>query len=44
MNFGIFVSTEAAKFLKNLDNEDKNRIIEKIKMLENGHSVYLIRK
>jgi len=36
MNFGIFLSTEAAKFLKNLDKEDKNRIIEKLKLLENG--------
>lgn len=36
MNFGIFLSTEAAKFLKNLDNENKNRIIEKLKLLENG--------
>jgi mRNA-degrading endonuclease RelE of RelBE toxin-antitoxin system len=36
MNFGIFLSTGAAKFLKNLDKEDKNRIIEKLKLLENG--------
>jgi len=36
MNFGIFLRPEAAKFLKNLDNEVKNRIIEKLKLLENG--------
>lgn len=36
MKFEIFLSTGAAKFLKNLDNEDKTRIIEKIKLLENG--------
>jgi|GEM_PF-6289005 len=29
MKYEIFLSTEAAKFLKNLDKEDKNRIIEK---------------
>lgn len=36
MSFGIFLSTEAAKFLKNLDKEDKYRIVEKLKLLENG--------
>jgi len=36
MNFGIFLSTGAAKFLKSLDKEDKNRIIEKMRLLENG--------
>ncbi|CAG0964546.1 hypothetical protein METP3_01053 [Methanosarcinales archaeon] len=36
MNFGIFLSTEAAKFLKNLDKENKDRIVEKLKLLENG--------
>jgi len=36
MNFAIFLSTGAAKFLKNLDTEDKNRIIEKLKHLEKG--------
>jgi len=36
MSFGIFLSTEAAKFLKNLDKEDKYRIVEKLKLLENS--------
>ena len=36
MSFGIFLSTETAKFLKNLDKEDKYRIVEKLKLLENG--------
>jgi len=36
MNFEIFLSNEAAKFLKNLDKEDKYRIIEKLKLLEKG--------
>jgi len=45
MSFGIFLSTEAAKFLKNLDKEDKNRIIDKLKCcLKMVHSVCLIRK
>ena len=44
MKYEIFLSTGTAKFLKNLENEDKNRIIEKIKLLEKVHSVYLIRK
>ena len=34
MSFGIFLSTEAAKFLKNLDKEDKYRIVEKLKLLK----------
>jgi len=36
MNFGIFLSPGTAKFLKNLDSQDKDRIIEKLKLLENG--------
>ena len=36
MKYEIFLSTGTAKFLKNLENEDKNRIIEKIKLLEKG--------
>ena len=36
MNFGIFLSNEAAKILKNLDEEVKYRIIEKLKLLEKG--------
>jgi mRNA-degrading endonuclease RelE of RelBE toxin-antitoxin system len=36
MNFGIFLSAGAAKFLQNLDKEDKKRIIEKLRLLENG--------
>jgi len=36
MSFGIFLSNEAAKILKNLDEEVKYRIIEKLKLLEKG--------
>ena len=36
MSFGVFLSTEAAKFLKNIDKEDKYRIVEKLKLLEEG--------
>jgi mRNA-degrading endonuclease RelE of RelBE toxin-antitoxin system len=36
MSFKVFLSSTAAKFLENLDKKHKQRIIEKLKQLENN--------
>ncbi len=43
MNFAVFLGNEAAKFLENLDTENKYRIVEKLKLHENVHLAYLIK-
>lgn len=32
----VFLSTKAAKFLEDIDKEEKYRIVEKLKLLKNG--------
>ncbi len=36
MSFKLFLSSDAANFLKNLGKENKHRIVEKLKLLEDN--------